>query len=72
MQNEPNSARAPGNGRGLAGCDVPPESDCAKQSQFVWGRRLAGGLATSRPGGGGGFETRPYEKEPGSTREKQM
>jgi hypothetical protein len=37
MQNEPNLAGAPGNGRGLAGGDVPPESDCAKQSRFARG-----------------------------------
>jgi hypothetical protein len=50
----------------------PPESDCAKRTQFASGRCLAARTATSRSGGGGGFETRPYEKEPGSTREKQM
>ncbi len=35
VENEPNLARAPGNGRGLAGRDVPAAGDCAKQSQFL-------------------------------------
>jgi hypothetical protein len=34
VQNEPNLARAPGNGRGLAGRDARPEGDCTKRSQF--------------------------------------
>jgi hypothetical protein len=33
-QNEPNLARVPGNGRGLAGRDARPEGDCAKRTQF--------------------------------------
>jgi hypothetical protein len=32
--NEPNLARAPGNGRWLAGRDARPECDCAKRTQF--------------------------------------
>jgi hypothetical protein len=36
VQNEPNSARAPGNGRGPAGAGAPPESDCAKRTQFLY------------------------------------
>jgi hypothetical protein len=34
MQNEPNFARAPGNGRGPAGRGARPKSDCAKRTQF--------------------------------------
>jgi ribosomal protein L34E len=34
VRNEANLARAPANGRGLAGRDARPECDCAKRTQF--------------------------------------
>jgi hypothetical protein len=53
VQDEPNLASAPGNGRGRAGPRYPPESDCAKQSQTwgewgMWANVIVWGVA--RPG----------------------
>jgi hypothetical protein len=53
VQNEPNWARAPGNGRWLAGPRCPPDGDCAKRSQFG-GRIVRNEPNLVRPGAADG------------------
>jgi hypothetical protein len=69
VQNEPNLARAPGNGRGPAGRDARPESDCAKRTQF---RPPGGGRRRANAQNEPNLGIEPCETNPISSRRGRL